>query len=208
MSSRGGNEVSGIQMRMTSSVACVYFFTVFSGLNLKKICSAVYSLNENTHTCVCIFCLAFAKQQGQVHWGFACCRLVQERSWLIVCCLGCRFMRLCKCVRQQQGKANSSGPSNWIYTCWRRPGFIWNKRLYSTHPIQFILIVQRFQFLDFYAGEEPKHAKKGLVMIDSMKEKSKHIICIPHLYKQPILEKMALTFVRIQVSVCSPPTLS
>lgn len=74
----------------------------------------------------------FAKQPWQVHWSFACCRLVQERSWLIVWSLGCLFMRLCKCVRLQQGKGSSSGPSNWICTCGRRPGFIWNQSLYST----------------------------------------------------------------------------
>lgn len=43
----------------------------------------------------------------RAHWGFACCRLVRERSWLMVCSLGRLFMRLCKCVRHQRGESQT-----------------------------------------------------------------------------------------------------
>lgn len=82
---------------------------------------------------------------------FAWCRLVQERSWLIVCSLGRLFMRLCKCVGQQQGKASSSGPSNWTYTCRTSPGFIWSKRLFYT-PAQSILLFVIFNSLTSQTG--------------------------------------------------------
>lgn len=43
----------------------------------------------------------------RAHWGFACCRLVRERSWLMVRSLGRLFMRLCKCVRHQRGESQT-----------------------------------------------------------------------------------------------------
>ncbi len=86
-----------------------------------------------------LFVLCRAAGSGSL--GFSLLSLVQERFWLIVCSLGCLFLRLCKCVRHQQGKANSSGLSNWIYTCGGRPGFIWNKKnFYSSYT--FYSIVQ------------------------------------------------------------------
>lgn len=54
--------------------------------------------------------------------------------------LGCLSVRLCKCVRCQQGKVFFSSPSNWICTCRRKPGFMWNKRLFSYDPEYSILL--------------------------------------------------------------------
>lgn len=183
--------------------ACVCFISLcveLSVLDIKKIC-----------ICLCIL-------QGQVHWGFACCRLVQKCSWLIVCSLGCVFMRLRKCVRHQQGKAGNSGPSNWIYTCWRRPGFVWNKRLYSTHPTQSVLLFNIFHFPDVHAGAETqpriwlahydKQVRKSVVLTDSAAWREKWTRIQYVVLYSPVLQKRALTFVRVQASMCSPPSIS
>lgn len=165
-------------MRMTSSVALLVF-VLFPYVQSK--CSQIkespqwclHWMNRQVH----LFCLCLAEQQGQVHCGFAGCRLVQERSWLIACSLGCLFMRLCKCVRHQQGKANSSGPSNWIYTCGRRPGFIWNKRLYSAHPTQAVLLLNNFNSLTSALELNQKRSLE-LVLVWKRTVKNQHILYV------------------------------
>lgn len=106
MPSRGGGGGGGgsyIQMRLTLLVF-VMFHCVYSECaeGKKKI---YISKEKHTSASVCILFLLQSCRETFTG-GFPCRRLVRERRWLIACRgVGCLFMRLWNCVRQQRGES-------------------------------------------------------------------------------------------------------